>query len=530
MRHRPLNADTSFELWPHFEPGRFIDFNPSFVRLPSGQAYAVIRRDRVPPVPGRGTVWAVAVDGEMCPGGSTFALVADGEDPRAVVLGEHVLVFYVRFERDADARITGTSMVLAEFDASSEPWQARAHFKLPKYPLGGAPADSHPGWEKNWVPFVISDRQVGLIYSHDPWQVIVLDVAPHSSERRFEQAYKAEGLRWAYGGIRGGTPPLAWDDGELITFFHSSEVVGSRKSYLVGACVFEAQAPYRPLHITTEPLLASPYHGGMHRHGWAVAASVIFPLGCDAMAGGYRLLCGIDDGQIGSFVVPASAVRERLQALPRAASASVAHPAGGTLAASEPLLLQPPWGAIEPAADLALLRFARMAAGSGRTLLDVGGDAGLFASGLAAGFKRVESVATTAAAAGWRARNFALNGLANVTQHLPRPAGTPPAEAAAVVARAPWTLATLDDAAFIELDLVTLAVDDTATALRGLVHALARDRPPLLLQLAADGSDRAAVVSVLAELGYPLDAVFPRTPRAALAVHPSRRAEMAWFY
>lgn len=527
MHPRPLNRESPFALWPHFDPGQWIDFNPSLVQLPSGQRFAVIRRDRVPPVPGKGTVWAVAVDEALQPTGRPFNLIADGEDPRAVLVGERVLVFYVLFERDADGRITGTSMVLAEFDPSTEPWQARAHFKLPKYPLGGAPAGSNPGWEKNWVPFRVSDTQVGLIYAHDPWQVIVLNVDATTNERRFENAWRAEGLKWPFGGVRGGTPPLPYGngdgDGELITFFHSSEVVGSRKSYMAGACVFAAKPPHTPLRMTMAPLLVAPYTGGMHRFGWPVAASVIFPLGAQRVEGGWQLLCGIDDGQIGSFTVPAAELEARLQPLPRPAVASVQQP-GDSLALDTPAVVQAP---AAPGLDWPLLRFLAQAAPQGRTLLDVGGDGGLFMAGLAGGYRRVEAVAAGAAAAGLRSRSVALNALANCTVHLP--AGLAGKVSADGVARAPWSLAALDDAGFIELDLVTAEVPDTAALLNGLRHTLARDRPPILLLLREDGSDRAAVSGLLTALGYSMETIFPRSPRAVLCTHPSRRGEMAWF-
>jgi predicted GH43/DUF377 family glycosyl hydrolase len=523
MRHRPLNRDTAFELWPPFDPGYYIDFNPSFVRLTPERAFAVIRRDRVPPVPGKGTVWAVAVDDAMRPAGRPFPIVAEGEDPRAVLVGGRVLVFYVLFERDAEDRITGTSIVLAEFEPADGSWPARAHFKLPKVPLGRPPAGSDPGWEKNWVPFGVSDRQVGLIYSHDPWQVIVLNVDTSTTERRFEHAYRADGLRWHHGEVRGGTPPVRHGPGELITFFHSSAVVGSRKNYMVGACVFADAPPYRPLRMTAEPLLAAPYKGGMHRHGWRVASSVIFPLGCEAVEGGYRLLCGIDDGEIGSFVVPTAALQERLQPLPFAPPPMLQH-AGGAVAADVPLLLQPPG---TPAPDWPLLRFLAQAADCGRTLLDVGGDAGLYMVGLAAGYRHVEAVATSAEAARWRARNAALGGLAALTVHLPKGMTGALAEAAGAVARAPWPLTALDEAGFAEVDLLLVDAPEPAAVVRGLARTIARDRP--LLLLFAEVAERGALAEVLAGLGYGLEAIFPRSPRALLCRHPSHRAAMAWY-
>ncbi len=524
--HRPLNRSRPFQIWPHFEPGRWIDFNPSLVRLPSGQRYAVIRRDRVPPVPGKGTVWAVAVDDALAPAGQPFLLMADGEDPRAVFVAGRVLVFYVLFERDAQGRITGTSMVLAEFDPQATPWRPLAHFKLPKYPLGGAPAGSNPGWEKNWVPFVLSNTQVGLIYSHDPWQVIVLNIDGTTNatpeQRRFEQAWRADGLHWAFGGVRGGTPPLPYAENELITFFHSSEVVGSRKSYMAGACVFQATAPFKPLRLTREPLLVAPYHGGMHRHGWPVAASVIFPLGSDEDASGFRLLCGIDDGQIGHFSITRDELESRLQPLPEAAAPTLRH-AEAELALQQPVLAQAA-GATPP--DWPLLRFLAQAQPTGRALLDVGGDAGLFAAGLAGGYRRVDAVATGADAAHWRWRTVALNGRVNVEVHLPQ---TVAAASPLPVARPPWGLASLDEAGFVDLDLVITDCENTQTVLTGLRHTLARDRPLLMLKLRPDGSEHAAITAWLADQGYSQAATFPRSPGVMLAAHASRRDEIAWF-
>ena len=176
-----------------------------------------------------------------------------------------------------------------------------------------------------------------------------------------------------------------------------------------------------------------------------------------------------------------------------------------------------------------------MATDRGRTLLDVGGDAGMFVAGLAEAYRRVEAVATSVEAARWRVRNAALNGGANITVHLPKGLRTTPAAAAwaatvgttgttsttaalgaaaAAVARPPWSLATLDDAGFIELDLVVISADDIAAVLHGLAHTIARDRPLLLLLAAADGSDSQPMGHALDALGYVRVATVPRSPGA----------------
>lgn len=529
MRPWPLNIEVPFEPWPHFDPGRFIDFNPSFVRLDAERAYAVIRRDRVPPVPGKGTVWAVAVDAQMQPTGRPFPLVADGEDPRAVLVNGRVLVFYVLFERDEQQRITGTSMVMAEYDPQAEPWKPLRVFKMPKYPLGGGPPGrSNPGWEKNWVPFVLDDERVALIYAHAPWQVIVLNVGAGGAGAscHFEQAWRSDGLRWPYGAVRGGTPPLPWGPGQLITFFHSSEVVGSRKIYVVGACVFADTAPFAPLQMTPRPLLAAPYSGGMHRHGWPVAASVLFPLGAQSEGDGLRLLCGVDDGEIASTLLPRAAVQAALTPWPAPPSPRFTQLADeDSLQADAPIVVQPP-GAPSLPPDLPLVRFAHYLSGGGRTLLVVAREPALFMAGLAADFERVEVVLADAEGADWAARTLAANGLQNVTLH--RPPGVP-ARAGCPAARAPWALTALDEAGFTEVDLLHIDTPDPVAVLRGLQHTLQRDRPAMLLNLSTDATERAAVETQLQALGYGMESLFPRTPRAALALPAERREQWRWF-
>jgi hypothetical protein len=62
-------------------------------------------------------------------------------------------------------------------------------------------------------------------------------------------------------------------------------------------------------------LLVAPYQSGAHRHGWAFAGSVVFPLGSAPAAQGHRLLCGRDDGAIAPFEITHSELLQRLQAV-----------------------------------------------------------------------------------------------------------------------------------------------------------------------------------------------------------------------
>ena len=94
--------------------------------------------------------------------------------------------------------------------------------------------------------------------SHEPWDVIKLQVEPGPAPRLLE-VRRCPGIVWDDGAIRGGTAPVLYDDDHLITFFHSAQVIGSRRLFSVGACVFMAKPPYAPVFPTSFPLLTAPY-------------------------------------------------------------------------------------------------------------------------------------------------------------------------------------------------------------------------------------------------------------------------------
>ncbi len=135
---RPLNAEGSFALWPSFDPGRFIDMNPSLVRFGPDDAWAIFCRYQSPPQPGQGSIWAVRVDADLRPSGQPVQLLAQGIDPRAIRLGDRVLIFLALIERDpkTDAP-NGSSVAMVEFTIDGGQWTCGAMFGLPKRPIQG---------------------------------------------------------------------------------------------------------------------------------------------------------------------------------------------------------------------------------------------------------------------------------------------------------------------------------------------------------------------------------------------------------
>ncbi len=512
---RPLNRARDFEPWPPLDPGRFLDMNPSLVTLASGEPWVVFCRYPVPPQPGLGSIWAVRVDAALRPVGRPIVLVGEGIDPRVVALGERVLVFYARLERNAEAIIDGSCMALAEFAVAGEAWTCSSAFTLPKFPLSGErSAEAQDGWEKNWVPFPVDADRVGLIYAHEPWDVITLDVGEGRAPRLLD-AHRSPGLVWDYGTIRGGTPPVPYDAGRLVTFFHAAQVVGSRRVYTVGACVFGAAPPHAPELLTVEPLLVAPYGRGAHRFGWGFAGSVVFPAGARAEPDGFCVVSGLDDGEIATFRIGRSELAARL-APPAAAAAVALRPARGGEELRLPLpgLVARPEDLAAPD-DTAMIAFARLLVQRGRTLVDIGAEVGGFSMALAPRYDRVLAFEADAMLRGWFERNRVLNGYAHVAcrDGLPGEGGLPP----------------LDPGDLGAVDLVRLELpDESLPGLDGLLAVLAACRPVVLCRTGASSAIRPALAGVLARVGYGVEAIFPLAP-AWILCRPGERSDLAWF-
>ena len=554
-----LNHVRDFIAWPHFNPGQWIDMNPSFVRLSNDDAWAVFTRYTVPPEPGNGSVWVVRVDAQMQPSGIPMRVIDHGIDPRVIRIGERMLIFYVIIERDSENAINGSCVALTEFVIINDDWLSGKSFQLPKHPINNAlPIDAQRNWEKNWVPFAIDQSQnaepagdadrVGLIYSHDPWYVITLGIA--GDRPKFEDLHGAPGIQWDYGTIRGGTPPVPYGDAHLVTFFHSAQAIGSRNVYSVGACVFLAEPPYTPIFMTPEPLLMAPYRSGSHRFGWRTAVSVVFPLGAERTDEGYRLLCGRDDGEIASFMVRHAELPARL-ATPHHGPTGTVHDYRGGKGARLPLksLLYVP-DPIPAIPELPMINFVRTIAGRGRTFVDVGSHIGFYTMGLAPGFERVIAFEPSRFQFGWLRRNAALNAYDHVLCEHVALGDTPGiamlnvlsyegglnslvpeiAGERTILDKYSVPVEVLDDRNLTDVDLLKIDVEGfEIPVLRGAARTIAASRPVILIEVWVETGRRRNVQRIMSEMGYSLEFLFPRSPELAVCLPLERRHEYRWF-
>lgn len=507
MNLLPLNATDDFNLWPSFSPGEWLDFNPTVVKLPDGRSLAIIRRDRVPPVPGEGTIWSVIVDDDLRPIDTPNLLLERGEDPRAVVIDERLLLFYVVIEKESTGKVLGSCMMLAEFTTTTFPPAITRCSQLPKNPTGN-PELQNVMWEKNWVPFIIAEGQIALIYSHAPWTVLILDPGTPTSAPSFVTAYRDMELGWPYGEIRGGTPPIRYNNESLITFFHSAQVVGSRNVYMVGACIFADTAPFTPQLITLEPLLIAPYRSLAMRFGWNVLASVLFPLGAVRGEGDFKLLCGIDDGEIGSFAISESILNSRLTPVNPKLKQSIVTSDANTLALAEGPIVFTPDPALT-AAHVPLARFLRMLPLRGGTYLDIGAEEGLYIAYLANHFSRV--VAIESSHSPWLERNLATNAIENCRIYENNEAIGKPHR---------WKKD--------NVRLMRISTNDPSRVLFDWGGLFKHCTPIVLIHFRGSSEDEKRCEEIMTHYGYAMERLFPLLPHVIICTTAAHRKTCRW--
>lgn len=106
--------------------------------------------------------------------------------------------------------------------------------------------------EKNWVYWENKSGDLHCLYECGVQQVI------YRQEPDGWKPYISDGVKWAYGTPRGGTPPVIFD-GNILRFFHSSLrnefASGVPWRYYVGAYICQPFPPFKVLKVSKKPIL-----------------------------------------------------------------------------------------------------------------------------------------------------------------------------------------------------------------------------------------------------------------------------------
>jgi len=162
--------------------------------------------------------------------------------------------------------------------------------------------------EKNWQ-FFENRGQLNFIYLANPMH----EVVTLNDDMSVQKVHRTRNnIRWPFGWIRGGTPPLVFDSDHYITFFHSCfrppqdgwskhEVYNS--CYVMGAYLFERKAPYRIKFITARPLMVGDFNdpnvmSNTDRHYSLWGNAVVYPCGALFSSRGFDVSMGYNDYKI----------------------------------------------------------------------------------------------------------------------------------------------------------------------------------------------------------------------------------------
>jgi predicted GH43/DUF377 family glycosyl hydrolase len=149
--------------------------------------------------------------------------------------------------------------------------------------------------EKNWMPFEW-DKKLLFIYTIDPHAVLFTNFYNGACYTYHETSSMID---WAFGPLRGGTPPLLVD-GEYLSFFHSPKMVSSNSSwdlplwhYFMGAYTFSAEPPFHLKKISPMPIVSDDFYTQSNAE-----KRVIFPGGCVILDSKIYVAYGKDDCEI----------------------------------------------------------------------------------------------------------------------------------------------------------------------------------------------------------------------------------------
>ena len=196
-------------------------------------------------------------------------------DPRFLVYGDHLFIYY-----NNNFQTRPNQLFLVELDGDT------LEARMPTRPLHLT--GPRQVIEKNWL-FFDHDGDLFAVYQIAPHTILRVDLAGRGAivcELLYATAWDVTSYTSTYGPLGGGIPPVRHGD-EYVSFFHSKQPISplhwllrywpvtpatklprylavlerwlrrpfELKRYYAGAYAFAAEPPFRPLWLTTSPIL-----------------------------------------------------------------------------------------------------------------------------------------------------------------------------------------------------------------------------------------------------------------------------------
>jgi hypothetical protein len=264
-------------------------FNPGMVRLADGDLAIAYRVNRWPSM-----LCSSRLDSDLNPIGPANLLMpaVNGvpEDPRLILLPSGNVGMILTLLIDLPNADQWWCVADRNLATCQKPTKL-SHANAALTPLDGGGLAKI---EKNWGPF-IQDGKLYILYHLDPWTVCRVRWG-QDCEDVYGGADKIDtfGLKWQFGDVRGGTPPV-WHDGLWWAFFHSARTVGDKRIYYAGAVGFDRD--FRPLYMTPKPIMAGPLDRFSH-HWRNLSVSAVFPVGAVVRGDEWLVSYGFLDSEV----------------------------------------------------------------------------------------------------------------------------------------------------------------------------------------------------------------------------------------
>jgi predicted GH43/DUF377 family glycosyl hydrolase len=161
------------------------------------------------------------------------------------------------------------------------------------------------GREKNWIPFSDGDS-LCFLYSDTPRQILTYTDTGNSLQlATIETSILI--TECPFGTIRGGCPPVRYDDTHMIWFFH----VGKNNTYSIGAYI---TCGFREVVYVIESPILEGYPQPRFQHKLEIKGNVVYPCGAVRTDSGWMITMGINDYKVGLLHVKKLLIETHLPA------------------------------------------------------------------------------------------------------------------------------------------------------------------------------------------------------------------------